>query len=198
MAKTVIYGGTFNPLHVGHIEIIKLLCEQDFTKKLIVIPTALPPHKSYDSDVEAIHRLNMCKLATKGMDKAVVSDIELVRQGKSYTIDTVNALYELGEKNIAVACGGDMLVTLDTWKNYKELISKVEIVAMYRVGTDKDSFDEAVKKTIADGGNVTVVNADITDVASKDLRLMLKSGKDVSNFITAEIYDYIKQNRLYV
>lgn len=198
MAKTVIYGGTFNPLHVGHIEIIKLLCEQAFTEKLIVIPTALPPHKSYDGDVEAIHRFNMCKIAANGMDKVVVSDIELKRQGKSYTIDTVNTLIGQGEKDIAVACGGDMLVTLDTWKNYKELISKVEIVAMYRVGTDKESFDEAVKKTVADGGRVTVVNADITDVASKDIRTAFKSGKDVSKFISAEIYDYIKQNRLYV
>ncbi len=198
MAKTVIYGGTFNPLHVGHIEIIKLLSEQSFTQRLMVIPTALPPHKSYDGDVAAIHRFNMCKIATKGVNNAVVSDIELKRQGKSYTIDTVNALIAKGESEIAVACGGDMLVTLDTWKNYKELISKVEIIAMYRVGTDKESFNDAVDKIVCDGGKVTVVKASITDVASKDLRFMLKNGQSVKKFLSPEIYDYIKENKLYV
>lgn len=198
MAKTVIYGGTFNPLHIGHIEIIKLLSEQTFTAELLVIPTALPPHKEYEDQVGAQHRLNMCRIAVKGIKNAAVSDIELQRQGKSYTIDTVNALMKSGKTNIAVACGGDMLVTLDTWKNYKELISKVEIIALYRVGTDKAEFDAAVEKTINDGGRVTVVEADITDIASKILRRKLANGEAVSSYITAEIYDYIKQNRLYV
>lgn len=185
-------------MHVGHTEIIKLLSNQKFTDELLVIPTALPPHKEYYDEVQSVHRLNMCRIAVKGIKNATVSDIELKRQGKSYTIDTVNTLLDCGKKDIAVACGGDMLVTLDTWKSYKELISKVEIIAIYRVGTDKDFFDAAVEKTLEDGGRVTVLEAKITDVASKNLRSMLKRGENVEKLITAEIYDYIKQNRLYI
>ena len=90
MAKTVIYGGTFNPLHVGHAQIIKLLSEQSFTDELMVIPTALPPHKEYEGEVAAEHRLNMCRIAAREFKNVTVSDIELKRQGKSYTIDTAD------------------------------------------------------------------------------------------------------------
>lgn len=198
MAKTVIYGGTFNPLHVGHAQIIRLLSEQSFTDELMVIPTALPPHKEYEGEVAAEHRLNMCRIAARGLKNVTVSDIELKRQGKSYTIDTVNELMQSGKDDIAVACGGDMLVTLDTWKNYKELISKVEFIALYRVGTDKAEFDLCVQKTRDDGGRVRVIEADIIDVASKDLRRMLKCGEDTGEYLSPQIIEYIKQNGLYV
>lgn len=198
MTETVIFGGTFNPVHNAHAEIMRLLAKDEQTDRLVIIPTALPPHKQYDCLADGQHRLEMCRIAAKGLKNAEVSDIEIKRQGKSYTVDTLKAFKELYGGSLAVACGGDMLTTLNTWKNYTELLERAEFIALYRVGTDKAAFDAAVEKTRADGGRVRVIPAMLQDVSSKMLRQMIKDGQDVSEYIPAEVYDYIKQNRLYI
>lgn len=198
MTDTVIYGGTFNPVHNAHYELMRILANDSFTDRLLVIPTFVPPHKDFECTVDNIHRLNMCKIATKGISNAFVSDIEMKRGGKSYTVDTICELKsQYPDKTFSVACGGDMLITLDTWKNYPELIKTAGITAVFRKGTDRNEFDRYVKKIIADGGRVNVIDCDLPDIASKRLRRMIKSGDDIKELVPCEIYEYIVKNNLY-
>ena len=199
MADTVIYGGTFNPPHIAHKMIMELLAADKETERLLVIPTFVPPHKEYVAQVDDIHRLNMCRLAAKGIKNAAVSDIELRRGGKSYTVDTLEQLEkQYGNSSFAVACGGDMLITLDTWKNYPKLIKTAKIIALYRQGTDEAKFGDAIKMIENDGGRVKVINVSLPRVASKDIRSLIKAGEPVDEYIPFEVMEYIKENKLYL
>ena len=190
MAKTVIFGGTFNPFHNGHLEIVNILRGCRDVAEVIIIPTATPPHKETDGLVDGVHRYNMCSVATKDFANVSVSDIELKRGGRSYTYDTVT---EIGKKhkNVAVACGADMISSFRTWYRYDDLIKKVEIIAFRRVGVDGETFDKAVADIREDGGKIFVLDCSITAVSSTEVR----SG-DFEN-VPESVMEYINQNKLY-
>ena len=109
-----IYGGTFAPPHVGHVEAARAFMKQMRLDYLYVIPTAIPPHKTTDFDIDPYHRLAMCDLAFSGIDGVIVSDIELRRGGVSYTVDTLREL-TAPDTRLFLFCGTDMFLTLDQW-----------------------------------------------------------------------------------
>ena len=94
MSFTAIFGGTFNPFHNGHYEMLKALNACDKVSKIFIMPDKIPPHKSADELASDIDRLNMCKLVAEDFNKAEICDIEFKREGKSYTYDTVKLLQE--------------------------------------------------------------------------------------------------------
>ena len=114
-----IYGGTFAPIHNGHVNAAKLFMEQMRLDYLFVIPAAIPPHKQIDTSDDPMHRLNMCALAFGDMDGVVVSDMEIKRGGKSYTVDTLRELSAKGRR-LLLLCGTDMVLSFDSWYQYKE------------------------------------------------------------------------------
>ena len=117
MKKRVgIFGGTFNPPHIGHVEAAKAFVENACLDSLIIMPAFIPPHKEYDSIVTCEERLEMCKIAFKDVDKATVSDLEISRGGKSYTYLTLQELTS-DEVELYFLCGTDMIISMDTWKN---------------------------------------------------------------------------------
>jgi nicotinate-nucleotide adenylyltransferase len=115
-----IYGGTFAPIHNGHITAAKAFLEQMKLDKLIIIPALIPPHKSIDTSDNPHHRFRMCELAFEGMANIQVSDIELKRIGPSYTVDTLRQLTAEGRK-LFLLCGTDMMLTFDKWREFKEI-----------------------------------------------------------------------------
>lgn len=119
MTRIGIYGGSFSPPHNGHIKAAEAFLEQMWLDFLFVIPAAIPPHKA-PPDVSAEDRLNMTRLAFSGMEGVYVSDMELLRRGPSYTVDTLRELY--GEdKRLFLLLGTDMVLTLDEWKDPEEI-----------------------------------------------------------------------------
>ena len=120
MIRIGIYGGTFSPPHNGHIAAAKAFMEQMWLDFLYVIPTATPPHKEMDVPVGAAHRLEMCRLAFSEMEGVYVSDMEMRRGGRSYTVDTLREL--TGEdRRLFLLCGTDMMLTLDQWREPEEI-----------------------------------------------------------------------------
>ena len=117
-----IYGGTFSPIHNGHIAAAKAFMEQMWLDILYVIPTGVTPHKIMKGDATAADRLEMCRLAFADMDGVIVSDLEMKREGKSYTVDTLRELYD-PEGRLFLLMGTDMLMTLDQWREPDETIS---------------------------------------------------------------------------
>ena len=191
MDKTAIFGGTFNPFHNGHLEIVNSLLKFDDVNRVVVIPTAIPPHKEAPFLASGEDRFAMCRLAVAGLDAVSVSDIELERGGRSYTYDTVISLKEELKCDICITCGADMIATLPTWYRYNDLISEAEIIAFRRAGIDDSTFDNAVRKIKNDGGVVRVVDIDITDVSSTQIR----NGEKLA--IPDAVMKYIKENKLY-
>ena len=133
MANIAIFGGTFNPFHIGHYEMLSSLCNLEHIDKVLVMPDKIPPHKDFDNVVDDIHRQNMCALVCDDFSKAELCLIEFEREGKSYTVDTIKLLKEKHpQDNFFVVIGGDMLSTLDTWYNWKELITLTSFIAFKR------------------------------------------------------------------
>lgn len=191
MANIAVFGGTFNPFHIGHYEMLKYVCELEFVDKVLVMPDKIPPHKEYDFIVDDIHRQNMCKLACSDFSKAELCLIEFEREGKSYTVDTIKLLRKkYQDDNFFVVVGGDMLSTLDSWYNWRELFSLTNFIAFKRA--DVSDFDLHFDRITSLGANVKIFDADITSVSSTQLRKKLDE-----KLLPTKIYQYIIQKGIY-
>lgn len=200
MIRIGIYGGTFSPPHNGHIAAAKAFMEQMWLDFLYVIPTATPPHKEMDVPVDAAHRLEMCRLAFSGVEGVYVSDMEMRRGGRSYTVDTLREL--TGEdRRLFLLCGTDMMLTLDQWREPEEIFKLSYPVYIRR---EKDALlDNMIVQKIADynqkyGKVVRRIVTEPIELSSNLVREKLKNGEDVSSLIPASVEKYIRDNHLYV
>ncbi len=194
MSNIAVFGGTFNPIHKEHIKMIKHLSSLDFIDRVLVIPTHIPPHKAVGYLAEDYHRINMCRLATEGIQKVAVSDFEIKRQGKSYTFYTIEALKDqYPEDEFFVVCGGDMAITLDTWHRFDELKNKCTFLVIDRPGTDKEKLRQYIDTLIKNGAKIEYTVCVTEDVSSTDIRKNIENSK----FIPENIAAYIKEQGLY-
>ena len=200
MTRIGIYGGTFSPPHNGHIAAAKAFMEQMWLDFLYVIPAATPPHKEMEYPVSAKDRLAMCRLAFEGMEGIYVSDLEINRGGKSYTVDTLRELS--GEdRRLFLLCGTDMMLTLDQWKSPEEIFRLCYPVYIRR---DNDrSLDQVIIDKIAQyqrdyGKVVRRIVTDPIELSSGQVRKMMVEGADISSLIPSKVENYIKDNHLYV
>lgn len=191
MANIAIFGGTFNPFHIGHYEMLSKVCKLDFIHKVFVMPDKIPPHKKCDYIADDVHRQAMCRLVCDDFDKAELCLIEFERDGKSYTIDTIKNLLKLyPDDKFFVVIGGDMLSTLDTWYNWQELITLTDFIAFKR--TELTDFDASYDRLTRLGASIMVVDSNITNISSTQLRQKIKK-----ELLPQKVYDYIVQKGIY-
>jgi len=196
--KIGLFGGTFNPVHIGHTQAAELAADRLGLDKLIFIPAFNPPHKELPDDSAcADMRLEMLSLATDGMPNAEVSDIEIKRGGISYTADTVKALKEMyPEAEFWLLMGNDMLCSFENWKSFDWLVSNVSVCALSRLN-DKSKMELCAKK-LEEKYGITIVFAqnNAIEISSSELREMLRQrgGKE---YLHGSVYAFIIKNRLY-
>lgn len=191
MANIAIFGGTFNPFHIGHYEMLNTICNLSFIDKIFLMPDKIPPHKKFDDIVEDIHRQNMCKIVCDDFSKAELCLIEFERDGKSYTVDTIKQLKnKYPNDNFFFVIGGDMLSTLDTWYNWQELIKLTSFIAFKRRGLS--DFDTAYNRLTNFGAEINVIETEITNVSSTELRKNINE-----KLLPKKIYEYIVQKGIY-
>ncbi|MBQ7357298.1 MAG: nicotinate-nucleotide adenylyltransferase [Clostridia bacterium] len=196
-----IYGGTFSPVHIGHVQAARAFMEQMWLDVLFVIPTGVTPHKEMNASASSQDRLNMCRLAFAGMDGVIVSDIEILRQGKSYTVDTLRGFSVNSEDRLFLLCGTDMMLTLDTWREPEEIFRLCYPVYIRR--ESDASLDEKIISKIAEykkkyGKNVVKLTVDPIEVSSSEIREKIMRGDDVSDKLPRTVYQYIKEKGLYL
>lgn len=195
--KIVILGGTFNPPHNGHLRILKAAAEAVNADVMLMIPAGLPPHKSNDGVVSAKHRLELCRLAAKEIG-AEVSDMEIKREGPSYTVLTLEQLRETApDAELYITMGADMLVTLKTWYRYADIIRLAGIIGTYRSDTDPAVFDKSAEEVRSDGGQVILLPLSPDNISSTGIRKSILSGDDIKNEVPESVADYIRQHGLY-
>lgn len=191
MANIAVFGGTFNPFHIGHYEMLRAVCGLEFIDKVLVMPDKIPPHKECDYLADDIHRQNMCRLACEDFAKAELCLIEFERENKSYTVDTIKLLkQQYKHDNFFVVIGGDMLSTLDKWYRWQELIKLTDFIAFKRQGL-KD-FDESYCRLTESGADITVIDSDITDISSTKLRKKIDK-----KLLPEKIFNYIIKKGIY-
>lgn len=191
MANITIFGGTFNPFHIGHYEMLGSICRLDYIDKVLVMPDKIPPHKECDYIADDVHRQAMCRLVCNDFSKAELCLIEFEREGKSYTVDTIKSLKQkYPNDNFFVVIGGDMLSTLDTWYHWQELITLTSFIAFKREGlTD---FDKAYERLTDYGADIIAIDSQITDISSTELRKKINK-----NLLPKKVYDYITEKGIY-
>lgn len=196
MAITAIFGGTFNPFHIGHYEMLKALDKQENISEILVMPDRVPPHKECDFLADDNVRIEMCKLATEDFRKADLCLIEFEREGKSYSYDTVMLLKEKNpEKEFAFVCGGDMLVFFDKWYKYELLMKEVPFIVFRRTDTNEKEFCECVSRFRNMGMNITVMDEIITTVSSTQIRGDFKKAKYL---LPEKIFEFLIEKGIYV
>lgn len=195
MGYTAIFGGTFNPFHMGHYEILAALEKDSDVEEIFLMPDKIPPHKSCDFLADDNIRIDMCRLASEDFSKAKLCLIEFEREGRSYTFDTITLLKEkFPEKKFAFVMGGDMLASFDLWYRYEELIKMMDFIAFKRVDTDIEVFKNKAEYLINKGMKLKIKDELITNTASSIIRKDFSSAK---KYIPEKIFDFLKERGIY-
>jgi nicotinate-nucleotide adenylyltransferase len=194
-----IYGGTFAPVHNGHVRAAKAFMEQMKLDYLIIIPAYLPPHKQIDESDDPMYRLRMCELAFGDIDGVVISDCEIKRGGKSYTYDTLKELTR-PDTRLFLLCGTDMVLTFDTWYRFEDIFKMCYPVYVRR--ENDPIIGEKIVKKIGEyyekyGVMFRKILTDPIELSSTDIRHAVSDGKDISGLVPPAVADFIRANGLY-
>jgi nicotinate-nucleotide adenylyltransferase len=189
--KLGILGGTFNPPHIGHLIIAESVRDQLKLDKILFVPSYSPPHKLYSQVALPTQRYEMVEIALEKNRNFSVSDIEIAREGKSYTIDTINTLMGIYPgSQLYLIIGLDNLMDFSDWKSPNDIISKVELVVMNRPGYDVEVKNEFKRYA-------TIVKVPGIDISSSDIRRRVKMGRSIRYLVPFEIEQYILKKSLY-
>lgn len=190
--KIGILGGTFDPIHLGHLVLAEQVKEKLKLDQVIFIPCLRSPHKTRQKLSPAKDRLRMTQLALEGNSSFSASDIELKRKGLSYTVDTLKELKNLHPNSqIYFLTGSDVVDELGTWKDPRRLYGLAKVVIATRPGFDKfDRRNRFARKSI-------VVPITGIDVSSSEIRRRVKKDKSIKYLVPSRVEDYIKKKKLY-
>lgn len=186
--KIGILGGTFNPIHIGHLILAEETREKIGLDKVIFVPAYFPPHKEDSGIAKAGHRLAMVKLAISDNNKFSVSDLEIKRDGRSYTIDTIKELKAIYPKdNLYFIIGSDLLEYLDEWKDLNEIIKLVKFIVATRPGYPLEKIPS----------HIATIPIRAVDISGFEIRKAIRENKSFRYLVCGAVYDYINKERLY-
>ena len=216
-----LFGGTFNPVHIGHLRSMIDIQEACSLDQLVIIPSAVPPHKSIEGVAMADDRCAMIRQAIDGVRRFTLSDVEVMRQGFSYSIDTVKQLrvqFPLPARLFFIM-GLDAFLEVDTWKSYEELLSLIPVIIMNRPGkwNDRGAGSLEIVKTFLKTHisaeyeqqaasamfthpvlqNVYVNDVTSLDISSTRIRQLLKQEKSIRYLVPERVADFIEKKGLY-
>lgn len=187
--KIGILGGTFNPIHFGHLILGEQVLWQLRLDKVIFIPTFMPPHKSNKDIISASHRLKMIQLAVRENRHFLVSDTEIKRKGKSYTVDTLREIKrQYPRAKLFFICGSDLVNEIPTWKNVDEIYKLAKFVLAKRPGFGKR----------LSGRNFLKIDVAQVDISSSLIRQLVREGRSVRYLLPQNVREYIVKNKLYM
>ena len=199
MKKIGIYGGTFNPPHTGHLQAAKQAVEPLGLDELLMIPDRIAPHKVIPvGSPTPDQRLEMLRIALAGEGKIKPSDIELRREGVSYTYLTLEGLRDLyPDARLTLLMGTDMFLSFETWKEPERIMALADLGVFYRGEKgEKEKILAQKEKLEAKGATVSLVENDIINISSTQLRRLL-AFQAADAFLPAGVGDYIRANGLY-
>lgn len=191
--RIAIYGGSFNPMHIGHEKIVDYVLNNLNMDKIIIIPVGIPSHRENNLE-QSDTRLKICKEIFKGNKKIEVSDIEIKSEGKSYSYDTLLKLMDLyGENNeFFEIIGEDSLKSLKTWKNYEELLKICKFIVFRR----KDDKNIQIDEEFLNNKNIIILENEYYDISSTEIRNMVKNNEDISAFVNKKVKKLIEKEYL--
>ena len=202
MDKVGLFGGSFDPIHHGHLIAARAVGEWAGLSRVVFLPCRQPPHKHENDLLDGAHRGEMVKLAIADEPLFSFSDYDLTRQGPSFTIDTVRHFRaELGrDAELCWIIGADSLRELPTWRCVTELVEECRIITAARPGWTTDVWDD-LRQTFTDEQiarlRSDVVETPLIDISATDIRRRISSGRSVRYLMPDEVISYVRENNLY-
>ena len=210
MKNIGIMGGTFNPIHIGHIEIARAAYEQYQLDEIWFMPNHIPAYKSNEGIVSCEHRLNMISLAIKDYDYFKLSDLEITREGKTYSYQTFTLLkQQYPDIKFYFIMGADSLFYFDKWIHPEIILENTDVLVASRNNNGIEQINERISilEDMYPESHFYVIKCDNTDCSSSELRnhlhLINENNEEndaalfVKQYIPASVYEYIINNRLY-
>jgi len=190
MEEIIVYGGTFDPIHNGHLSVINYIVNVYKGAKLIIVPNNKPPHKRHREITEFSHRINMVKIAVKDIANVTVSYMEQSND-IHYALNTLNEIQKQFKYcDISLLIGSDMFLSLSEWYKYDEILKNYNIIIFARLKSDIAKVNLQIKDFT--GKKITFIDAFVLEASSTEVRIDKSSDK-----IPLEIKKYIRENDLY-
>lgn len=192
--KVGLYGGTFDPIHMGHLLLAEWARDKFNLTKVIFVPTLIPPHKQHHNITSAHQRFEMVRLAIQGNPHFEVSNIEIKRKDVSYSIETIvkfRRRYQLSKKQLYFLIGADSLIEFSSWRTPRQILKNCQ-VAVYR----RSNFD--VSKAEAEYlNNVIIIDNPLIDISSSDIRERILKGKSIKYMVSPSVEEFISKSAIY-
>jgi len=191
----ICFGGSFNPIHVGHLMVARAVAEAKGFDRIVLVPSAQPPHKPDSADLAGSRdRFKMCQIVTASDPLFEVSDVEILRNGPSYTLDTVTHLKQQGWDQLSWLIGADMLQLLPKWHRPTDLMREVTFIIAQRPGYPIDwNSIPAEFQTLRQN----VVPAPLIEISASQIRQRIKTGHSIRYMVPPEVERYIFDQNLY-
>ncbi len=191
--KIGIFGGTFDPPHNGHLHLAENISKEMCLDKIIVIPTFVAPHKTDKKTSSAEDRFKMCELCFKS-DLFEISNIEINRGGKSYTVDTLTALREkYPDDKFFLIIGSDMLEYFSKWYRYEDIL---KLCTLCCVGRENKTL--TLPDFFTNDNQVYLSSAKPLEMSSTFIRNAVKNSEDINDYLPENVAEYIKERKLYL
>ncbi len=194
MRKIGFFGGTFDPVHAGHLLLAEAVRADAGLDQILFVPAAVPPHKPEGPKSGADDRLRMVRLAIEGNPGFAVEELELRRPGASYTVDTLAELQASAEWKDAewfLLLGADMLADLPNWKNPEEIVRRAGLLVMERPGFDLGAVKPQFLR------NAVIVGTPALGISSTLIRSRIREGRSIRYWVPAAVESFILEKRLY-
>lgn len=197
MSLTGIFGGTFDPIHKGHLKLAKTAYEELSLKKVVFMPAYIPPHKTEDKITAEVHRMEMTRLATESCPYFEVSDFEIRLQGASYTARTLEKLADKYDGLVFIV-GADSFMAIDKWYHPETIFANAQVACAYRDGISRDTLETKAREYKDQYNGVChILHMPDTDISSTDIRNGIHK-EEVKELLPQAVYSYIQENGLYV
>ena len=198
MARTAVLGGSFNPIHYGHLLLADDVAELLGLDRVLFVPAARPPHKSHADLASAADRYAMVELAIAGHRKFAISDVEYRRPGPSYTVDTLEAL-AIPRAELFLIVGSETFLDLLSWRTPRRVAELAQLAVVPRVGSAFDLESAAVRKVVHEiGREPVVVHASSLPISASELRRRVREGRSIAYRLPEAVDAYIRAKRLYL
>lgn len=197
MIKVGIMGGTFDPIHIGHLILAMEAINYKNLDEVWFIPTGNPNFKQDKNVTDKQKRFEMVKIATQDNDKFKVCDYEINKNGVTYSWETMKYLRENYNNDFYFIMGEDSLMSVETWENAEDFLKNTKILACIRRQEEISKLDEKIGKLKSKGYFVDKIPASFIDISSTKIREKVQSNQDFRYFVPNQVFEYIVRNKLY-
>ncbi|MBC7092952.1 nicotinate (nicotinamide) nucleotide adenylyltransferase [Candidatus Bipolaricaulota bacterium] len=191
--RTGLFGGTFNPIHLGHLRVAEEALRQFGLRQIVFLPTGHPPHREVDEGVPGEQRYAMVKLAVEGRPKFTVSRYEVDRPGPCYTVDTIAAMKAEHPEGVAYIVGADIFSRIEIWHDWPRLLGSAPFIVAPRPGVDMAVFHRAPFTQ----AELHFLEMPLINLSSAEVRRRYREGLSTAGMVPEAVDRFIRRHRLY-